>query len=116
MNNEQMEKAKQVLLAKKKKLIDEKKRNDQADPFTDTERVNDNDMDADVDEQTGHEITEAVGEELEESITRLDVALVKMDSGTWGTCDVCSKPIEPKRLEIDPSVIDCSSCRAKAEA
>ena len=34
-------------------------------------------------------------------------ALVKLDEGSYGTCDVCSEPIAPERLEAIPWAVLC---------
>jgi DnaK suppressor protein len=49
----------------------------------------------------------AVHDQLQ--ITRADVAraLEKLDDGTYGTCDVCGKPIGPGRLEALPWAVLC---------
>ena len=49
----------------------------------------------------------AVHDQLQ--VTRADVvrALEKLDDGTYGTCDVCGKPIPPGRLEALPWAVLC---------
>jgi DnaK suppressor protein len=49
----------------------------------------------------------AVHDQLQ--VTRADVvrALEKLDEGTYGTCDVCGKPIAPGRLEALPWAVLC---------
>lgn len=46
-------------------------------------------------------------EQLEAEIGDLDAALRKIDEGTYGTCEVCSKEIEPERLEAIPGTRTC---------
>jgi RNA polymerase-binding transcription factor DksA len=46
-------------------------------------------------------------EQLEAEITDLDAALRKIDEGTYGICEVCSKEIEPERLEAIPGARTC---------
>lgn len=42
-------------------------------------------------------------------VTRADVAraLVKLDEGTYGVCDVCGGPIGEGRLEVHPWAVLC---------
>ncbi len=42
-------------------------------------------------------------------VTRADVAraLDKLDEGSYGSCDVCGKPIPPERLEVHPWAVLC---------
>lgn len=46
-------------------------------------------------------------EQLEAEIGDLDAALRKIDDGTYGTCEVCGKTIEPDRLEAVPGTRTC---------
>jgi DnaK suppressor protein len=46
-------------------------------------------------------------EQLEAEIGDLDAALRKIDEGTYGTCEVCGKEIEPERLEAIPGTRTC---------
>ena len=41
---------------------------------------------------------------------RIGAALARIDAGTWGDCLNCGQPIDPKRLEIDPSAPTCVGC------
>jgi RNA polymerase-binding transcription factor DksA len=40
-------------------------------------------------------------------------ALAKLDSGTYGKCDVCSKAIPKKRLDALPYATMCTDCRQR---
>jgi DnaK suppressor protein len=42
-------------------------------------------------------------------------ALVKIDDGTYGECEICGKPIGDKRLEMIPYAPLCTRCQMKAE-
>jgi RNA polymerase-binding transcription factor DksA len=46
-------------------------------------------------------------EQLEAEIGDLDAALRKIDEGTYGTCEVCGKEIQPDRLEAMPGTRTC---------
>ena len=46
-------------------------------------------------------------EQLEAEIGDLDAALRKIDEGTYGTCEVCGREIEPERLEAVPGTRTC---------
>src|SRR3712207_1375131 len=46
-----------------------------------------------------------VGTTLEEGLARTERALVKLDEGTYGTCDACGGPIAPGRLEAMPDSV-----------
>lgn len=55
-----------------------------------------------------------VGASLETALERIDRALVKLDEGTYGLCDVCGRPIAPKRLEAMPDSVLCIEHAAAA--
>ena len=49
-------------------------------------------------------------------IEAIDRALVKVESGQYGRCEVCGKDIPPSRLEVLPSAAMCLSCAEAWEA
>lgn len=49
----------------------------------------------------------APGEELIDLLQQVDEALKRMDSGTFGLCQVCHDAIEPERLAADPLTCFC---------
>jgi DnaK suppressor protein len=51
-----------------------------------------------------------VGSSLESRLDRVDRALAKIDEGTYGTCDVCGRPIDPRRLRVAPESTVCVDC------
>jgi DnaK suppressor protein len=44
---------------------------------------------------------------LDEKLQDVDRALVKLDEGTYGVCDVCGDPIGSERLEAIPWAVRC---------
>jgi len=59
------------------------------------------------------ERTEVLGlvESLKRQLNSVDKALVKIDDGTYGSCDNCGRPIPPARLEARPASILCIDCK-----
>ncbi len=59
------------------------------------------------------ERTEVLGlvESLKRQLNSVDKALVKIDDGTYGSCDNCGQPIPPARLEARPASILCIDCK-----
>lgn len=59
------------------------------------------------------ERTEVLGlvESLKRQLDSVDKALVKIDDGTYGSCDNCGRPIPPARLEARPASILCIDCK-----
>jgi DnaK suppressor protein len=46
---------------------------------------------------------------------KIDEALGRMDEGTFGMCEECEEPIEPKRLEVRPVSTHCIACKERQE-
>lgn len=70
----------------------------------DTDRASDDEV-ADAFEDIGERM--ALETELEGRLIEVETALNKMGNGTYGTCEVCGKFIEPKRLEANPAARTC---------
>jgi RNA polymerase-binding transcription factor DksA len=43
----------------------------------------------------------------------VDLALSKIEKGTYGICERCGNPITPERLEAIPYARLCMSCKQK---
>jgi DnaK suppressor protein len=52
----------------------------------------------------------AAHEQMLDQLTEVDRALVKLDEGTYGTCDSCGAEIPEGRLEVHPWAIRCVAC------
>ncbi len=63
-------------------------------------------------EQTKHL---ALRRGLERRLAEVNRALGKIESGVYGTCEVCEAPIDPARLKAIPSASLCFSCQVHAE-
>lgn len=46
----------------------------------------------------------------------VQLAIVKIDNGTYGVCESCDQEIEPERLEALPSTSLCIECNRREEA
>jgi len=44
---------------------------------------------------------------LEARLAEVDAALLRIETGTYGTCMVCDKEIEEDRLEANPAATTC---------
>lgn len=51
----------------------------------------------------------------DEMLVRARRALERIDSGDYGYCIACDEPIDPRRLESDPTVDHCIRCAERAE-
>ncbi len=61
------------------------------------------------------ERTEVLGlvETLKSQLNSVDMALAKLDDGTYGSCDMCGQPIPVARLEARPASILCVDCKTR---
>jgi len=48
-------------------------------------------------------------------LAKLDLALKKIEEGTFGTCESCEEPIGKKRLEARPETSLCIRCKEDQE-
>lgn len=53
---------------------------------------------------------------LERRMQDIEHALRAIEKGQYGTCERCSNPIEPERLEVKPDAILCLNCQREVEA
>lgn len=53
------------------------------------------------------EENEAIIEQLEPQLKEVNAALVRIETGTYGTCEVSGEAIEVDRLEANPSARTC---------
>lgn len=84
------------------------------DPFTDTERVNDNAAsDTEASEENDHERFSAMGDELKTRVIAIDDALIRVGNGTYGYCSSCNALIDTDRLAIVPTATLCLDCEKK---
>jgi DnaK suppressor protein len=51
-----------------------------------------------------------VGSSFEERLDRVERAMQKLDEGSYGICDACSKRIPPPRLQAMPESVLCVTC------
>jgi DnaK suppressor protein len=64
---------------------------------------------SDASEQMGNQM--AVANDLKDRLSEIDIALGKIQNGTYGVCEKCGKPIEPEILSIDPESRFCKECK-----
>jgi RNA polymerase-binding transcription factor DksA len=104
------------LRREEKKLKERKKALSTEDPFTDTDRVNDNAAsDTDAREQFGHARILAMREEIDRKLVQIRKALTRIKIGKYGICEQCGKMIDTDRLVIYPEATVCVDCERKRE-
>ena len=61
------------------------------------------------------ELDESLEEGAKQTLIAIDDALRKIDDGSYGTCEVCGKPIAPERLAAIPWARLCIDDQRKAD-
>lgn len=105
-----LEKIKNILIQKKNEIIEEIKMQSQY------ENLNEKDVGDEIDD-----VVQTVEKELKFDISateknilnEIEVALKKIENGKYGICELCKKPIEPKRLKAIPYSRYCIDCQKK---
>ena len=71
--------------------------------------VDHGDEESDKSEEVGDQLAAAQG--LKDRLSEINIALTKIQSGTYGVCERCGKPIEHEILSIDPESRFCKVCK-----
>jgi RNA polymerase-binding protein DksA len=87
----------------------------QVDPMSDASGLQSYEAD-DVDAMSDTERNQAITRNSEQILTRVNSALQQLDAGTYGICENCGKPINPRRLERLPYATHCVDCQDLADA
>jgi RNA polymerase-binding protein DksA len=61
------------------------------------------------------ELDSTLEESEEVHLAHVEAALKRVDAGTYGSCENCSRAIQPERLEAMPWVTLCIDCKRLAE-
>jgi RNA polymerase-binding transcription factor len=62
-------------------------------------------------EMLDREVDESLEENAEQLVHEIDVAVARIDAGTYGTCARCGQPIPEERLEAVPYATLCLDCK-----
>lgn len=87
-----------------------KKQLKKEDPFMDENRINENSLEEDVDEQIGHFENEIKVKFLQKQIVQFRTALTRIKIGKFGVCEKCGKMIDTDRLAVKPEATTCIKC------
>jgi len=69
-----------------------------------------------MDAMQAQAMAKASGQRREAMLRNIEAALKRIDEGDYGLCRDCDEPINPKRLEFDPTALRCIDCESKREA
>jgi DnaK suppressor protein len=68
-----------------------------------------------MDAMQAQAMAQASSQRRESMLRKITAALKRIDDGRFGFCRSCDEPINPKRLEFDPTVLLCIDCASEAE-
>lgn len=109
IKNKNLEKLKKRLERERQKLIAELKNLQSPE-----ELGNDvSDVDEEAEEAEIFSIKVSESGAVRNRINEIDYLINKINSGTYGWCDRCSKEISKEELEENPELILCSACQKK---
>lgn len=61
------------------------------------------------------EVVDALGNEAMDELRQIRATLVRIEDGSYGTCEACGEAIGPARLEAYPYASHCIDCAEDAE-
>ena len=112
MDQKALTKFKKLLLEEKQKVMNNSRRN------LDDIKVDVDDLPDETD-LAASEVSQTLAFKLRDRerllLSKIDEALAKIEEGTFGTCEECEEPIEPKRLEARPVSTLCIACKEREE-
>jgi DnaK suppressor protein len=68
-----------------------------------------------MDAMQAQAMAQASGHRREAMLRNIDAALKRVEDGSYGLCRDCEEPINPKRLEFDPTALRCIDCASNLE-
>ncbi len=108
-----LEKIKQQLLEKKAQIIESLENNSKE---SQNEKSGVEDTADEVTAELSRETLYKLSQTEREKLFLIEIALKKIENGTYGVCEECGEPIGEKRLEALPWVRLCIECSEKDEA
>ncbi len=60
-------------------------------------------------------MAQASGQRRAAQLREIDAALQRIDDGSYGDCAHCERPINPRRLDADPTARLCIDCASSTE-
>jgi DnaK suppressor protein len=69
-----------------------------------------------MDAMQAQAMAKASGNRRQAMLTRITAALKRIDDGDYGLCRACEEAINPRRLEFDPTALQCIECASKEES
>lgn len=108
MDNLKVGKYKEKLEKERMLLVAEIKKNEKPPDFgSDIDHF---DEETDEAEEFGNQL--AIAQDLKNRLSEVDLALGKIQTGKYGTCEKCGGKIETEILDIDPESRLCKRCKS----
>lgn len=60
-------------------------------------------------------MAQASGQRRATQLREIDAALQRINDGNYGECERCEEPINPRRLDADPTARLCIDCASASE-
>ena len=60
-------------------------------------------------------MSQAANNRRQQELLAIKAALSRLDNDEFGECPDCAEPIDPQRLELNPTVLRCIHCAAEQE-
>jgi DnaK suppressor protein len=113
MNAKQLAKSKKILLDEKQRILNNSKKTlDNEINISPDDLPDESDL---ASTELSQNLIFKLRDRERQLLGKINDALAKMDQGTFGTCESCEEPIEPKRLEARPVSTLCLSCQEREE-
>ena len=109
MTPDELEKFRQLLLAWREDLQSTSEVRDQS---SDTVHLDQQSVGrlSRMDALQSQALAKAGKQRAERQLKMIEAALTRIDNDDYGECLECGEPINPKRLEIDPTTVYCIEC------
>ncbi|MBI3543241.1 MAG: TraR/DksA C4-type zinc finger protein [Deltaproteobacteria bacterium] len=112
MDQKSLNKFKKLLLEEKQKVMNNSRKN------LDDIKVDVDDLPDETD-LAASEVSQNLAFKLRDRermlLVKINEALGRIDDGTFGACEECEEPIEPRRLEARPVSTLCIACKEREE-
>ena len=113
LTKKELQKFKELLEGKRRDVVDRARQ-----PLTENKTLDPSDLPDEMDLASA-EYTQSFEFRLrgrdKSLLSKLDLAIKKIDDGTFGTCESCDEPIGKKRLEARPETSLCIRCKEDQE-
>lgn len=107
MTEQQLHALKEQLLAEKEELIASNALREQQ-PMEDVEGVDNHPAEQGT-ELADEYVEQALDEQRDEKLEKIDAALAAIEAGTYGSCSVCGEEIAYERLQALPTASTCTT-------